>query len=80
MSVLSITQTADSIPFGNDSNGYSSTNLQEAVEEAGSRGGFHYKNIVVGKTVTIPVDMQMAVKQHIKIYGQIIVRGELVIL
>jgi hypothetical protein len=83
MSVISITQTADSIPFSNDVNGYVATNLQDAIEEAGTKSGspgFSYKTIVIASTVTIPINMEMIVKRNINIYGQLIVRGELVIL
>ncbi len=74
------TEVARSVPFDNSTNGMESSNVQEAIEEIEVKSGFHFKVIRVGKRVTIPEDMQMTVKQHLKVYGQIIVRGELVIL
>lgn len=72
--------TASNIVFDNTDTDLVATTVQDAIVEVNSKIGFHYKNIVAGKTVTIPVDMQMTVKQHLKIRGQLIVRGELVII
>lgn len=78
--IFTITPSADSIPFNNQSNGYSADNLQQAIEEAGSKGSYSYKFIPPAKIVAIPQYTQMIVKQRIRIYGQLQIKGQLVIL
>lgn len=78
--IVSITQTAESVPFENDTNGFEATNVQAAIEEISATSGFHYKTIPINKRVTIPVDFQMIVKQYLRVNGQIVVQGELVII
>lgn len=72
--------TADSIPFDNSGTGYTAQTIQDAIVEVGDKAGFSYKRIAASKTILIPEDQQMCIRQHIKIEGSLIIDGELVIL
>jgi hypothetical protein len=85
MALVSISQVAGATPFDNTGTSFVSTNVQDALVEAATLivpapENFSFKNITAGRTVTIPVDQEMIVRQKITVRGQLIVRGELAVI
>jgi hypothetical protein len=85
MSLISISQVAGATPFDNTGTSFVSTNVQDALVEAAtliapSPENFSFKNIIAGKTVTIPANQEMIVRQKITVRGQLVVRGELAVI
>jgi len=75
------TQVAVSVPFDNSSNGFTSDNVQDAIEEAASSSGadnFSYKYVGIGETVTIPENQQMLHQGTLTVFGDLITRGDLI--
>ena len=73
-------QVARAVPFDNSTNGFSSTDVQAAIEEisATTAENFSYNFIVTNKT--IPTYQQMIVYQTITIDETLFIDGELVLI
>lgn len=80
---MKYSQHSSATPFDNDTNGFTSDNVQEAIEELKAlleeKNNFSYNKIIGGKELTIPVNQQMRVYQEIKCYGNLNIRGEIIV-
>jgi hypothetical protein len=77
---MRFTQVAESTPFDTTNNGFSSQNVQNAIEEVLDRStNFSYNNVVLGKTITVPEHQQMRVYQELSVRGELKIYGEVII-
>lgn len=71
---------AKSIPFNNETNGFITSDVQEAIEEAGA-GSFSWNFIPAGYNVMVKLYRQMVSYQEIEVglTGELTILGEVVI-
>jgi len=78
---LLLTTVASSVPFNNDSNGFTSDNVQDAIEEVYSIQGsaFFFTKITSSETITVPSNrLLMYLGNMFTVEGLLIVNGDLI--